>query len=31
MPWPFMKDLTDDEISAMWLYLRSIPARPTGE
>lgn len=30
MPWPYMKNLTDDEIRAMWLYLRSIPARPMG-
>ncbi len=25
MPWPFMKDLTDDEIRAMWMYLRTVP------
>lgn len=30
MPWPEMKDLTDDEIKAMWMYLQSLPARPAG-
>jgi mono/diheme cytochrome c family protein len=30
MPWPFTKNLTDDEIRAVWMYLRSVPARPTG-
>lgn len=31
MPWPYTKYLTDDEIRAMWMYLQSLPARPTGE
>jgi len=30
MPWPAMKDLTDDEIKAMWMYLQSLPARQAG-
>jgi len=25
MPWPHMKDLTDDELRAMWMYMRSVP------
>jgi mono/diheme cytochrome c family protein len=31
MPWPYMKYLTDDEIRAMWMYLRSVPPRPMGQ
>jgi mono/diheme cytochrome c family protein len=31
MPWPLMKELSDTELSAMWMYLRSIPARETGK
>lgn len=31
MPWPYTKNLTDDEIRAMWMYLRSLPPRATGE
>lgn len=31
MPWPYMKGLTDGEIRAMLLYLRSIPAKKIGE
>jgi len=30
MPWPYTKNLTDDELHAMWMYIRSIKARPTG-
>ncbi|MEO6526193.1 MAG: cytochrome c [Gemmatimonadaceae bacterium] len=30
MPWPTIGRMTDDEIRAVWLYLRSIPGRPTG-
>jgi cytochrome c553 len=30
MPWPAMKDLTEDEIKAMWMYLQSLPARQAG-
>lgn len=28
MPWPASGRMTDDEIAAVWLYLRSIPAVP---
>jgi mono/diheme cytochrome c family protein len=28
MPWPYMKGLTDVELSAMWKYLQSAPAAP---
>jgi cytochrome c553 len=28
MPWPASGRMTDDEISAVWLYVRSIPATP---
>jgi len=24
MPWPYMKELTDEELRAMWLYIRSV-------
>jgi mono/diheme cytochrome c family protein len=27
MPWKLTSELTDDEIHALWLYLRSVPAR----
>lgn len=30
MPYPYTRFLTDDEIRAMWMYLQSVPARPTG-
>jgi cytochrome c553 len=30
MPWPYTKNLTDDEISAMWMYLRTLQPRETG-
>ena len=30
MPWPYTKNLTDDEIRAMWVYVQSMPLRPTG-
>ncbi|MCB0209082.1 MAG: c-type cytochrome [Anaerolineae bacterium] len=31
MPWPAFQHMTDEEISALWLYLQSIPAKPYGE
>jgi len=31
MPWPYTRYLTDEEIRAMWMYLQSLPPRPTGE
>lgn len=30
MPWRWLKFLTDDEIAALWMYLRSLPAREFG-
>jgi mono/diheme cytochrome c family protein len=30
MPWPETKNLTDDELRAMWLYIRSVQPRATG-
>lgn len=30
MPWPNFSGLTDDEVKALWLYVRSVPARPFG-
>ncbi len=30
MPWPAFQRLTDEELTALWLYLRSIPAKPYG-
>lgn len=31
MPWPYMKGLTDGELRAMLLYIRSVPAKKIGE
>jgi mono/diheme cytochrome c family protein len=30
MPWKLAGQMTDDEMHAVWLYLRSVPARPFG-
>ena len=30
MPWPWTKNLTDDELRAMWMYIRSVKPRPAG-
>ncbi len=30
MPWPAFSQMTDGELSALWLYLESIPAQPFG-
>jgi mono/diheme cytochrome c family protein len=30
MPWPDLSQMTDDEIHAIWLYLKSVPPKPTG-
>jgi mono/diheme cytochrome c family protein len=27
MPWPYMRHMTDDELGALWLYLRSLPPK----
>ena len=31
MPWPYAKNMTDDEIQATWMYLQSVPAKKQGE
>lgn len=30
MPWPVLGQMTDDELKALWMYLRSAPAKPYG-
>jgi len=30
MPWPNFSGMTDDEVKALWLFLRSVPAKPFG-
>jgi Cytochrome c. len=30
MPWPYTRNLTDDEIRAMWMYVQTVQPRPTG-
>jgi mono/diheme cytochrome c family protein len=30
MPWPYTKNLTDDEIRAMWMYVQTLSPKPTG-
>lgn len=30
MPWQAFSVMTDDELSALWLYLQSVPAKPYG-
>jgi mono/diheme cytochrome c family protein len=30
MPWAFTSKMTDDEIRAVWQYLRTVPPRPSG-
>jgi mono/diheme cytochrome c family protein len=30
MPWPYTKNLTDDELRAMWMYIRTVKPRPAG-
>lgn len=31
MPWRLTREMTSDEIGAIWAYLRSLPAKPYGE
>ena len=31
MPWPTFGQMSDDELGAIYLYLRTIPARPAGQ
>jgi hypothetical protein len=30
MPWPVLGQMTDTELSALWLYLQSVPAKSHG-
>jgi mono/diheme cytochrome c family protein len=30
MPWPYFAGMTDDEVGALWLYVRSVPSKPFG-
>jgi len=30
MPWPNFSGMTDDEVKALWLFVRSVPAKPFG-
>lgn len=30
MPWAIFKQMTDTELDALWLYLQTLPPRPTG-
>jgi mono/diheme cytochrome c family protein len=30
MPWKWAREMTDDEIRAVWLYLKTVPARELG-
>jgi hypothetical protein len=30
MPWTTFRDMTDEEIQALWAYLRSVPPKPFG-
>ena len=30
MPWAWTREMTDDEIRAVWLYLKTVPARVFG-
>lgn len=31
MPWPYAKNMTDDELRATWMYIHSLPAKKVGE
>jgi len=30
MPWKMLKGMTDDDVKALWEYLRTVPAKPAG-
>jgi mono/diheme cytochrome c family protein len=30
MPWPIFSRMTDEEVEALWVYLRTVPAKPFG-
>ena len=31
MPWKYFREMTDDELKAVWMYLQSLPALPQGK
>jgi len=31
MPWKYFRQMTDDELKAVWMYLQSLPALPQGK
>ena len=31
MPWKYFGQMTDEELKAVWMYLRSLPALPQGK
>jgi mono/diheme cytochrome c family protein len=31
MPWKEFRNMTDEELAALWQYLRSVPSKPSGE
>ena len=31
MPWKYFGQMTDEELSAVWMYLQSLPALPQGK
>jgi mono/diheme cytochrome c family protein len=31
MPWPYARNMNDDEMHATWLYIHSLPAKETGQ
>jgi hypothetical protein len=30
MPWKTYRNMTDDELRAIWAFLRAVPAKPAG-
>jgi hypothetical protein len=30
MPWKEFRNMTDDDLAALWQYLRSVPSKPSG-
>jgi hypothetical protein len=31
MPWQYTRSMTDDEINAVFAYLKTVPSRPFGQ
>jgi hypothetical protein len=31
MPWPYLGQMTDEELQALWLYLQSLPSLEQGQ